>query len=263
MSNEVMSDGIVRDGMKAGDVVVVTGGGGGFGRAFALRLAAMGGRIAVWEKDAESGAQTAALVKASGGEALFIEVDLADRNDIHRAGAATLAAYGTPYCIINNASIFPRYSILDMDEDVFETTMKVNITASFSIVKFFGPHMIEAGRGVILNIASGRAIGGAPKGIGYASSKGAMLTFTKTVALEWARHNIRCNTIIPGVSFTAQPLADTSEEELVERGRKTIPLGRIGYPEDMAGLAAFLVSADASYMTGQAVAMNGGRILVP
>lgn len=258
-----MNDGILRDGMRPGDIVVVTGGGGGFGRAFALRLASMGARIAVWERDKQSGAQTADLVNAAGGQAMFFEVDLAERAEIHRAGAATLEAFGAPYCIINNASIFPRFSILDMDEDVFETTMRVNINAPFSIVKFFGPGMIAAGRGVILNIASGRAIGGAPKGIGYASSKGAMLTFTKTIALEWAKHNIRCNTIIPGVSFTAQPLADTSEEELVERGRKTIPLGRIGYPEDMAGLAAFLVSADASYMTGQAVAMNGGRILVP
>ncbi len=258
-----MTDQIVRDGMKPGDLVVVTGGGGGFGRAFSLRLAAMGAKIAVWEKDAASGRETAELVKTAGGEAHFFEVDLADRDDIHRAGAATLDICGAPYCIINNASIFPRFSILDMDEDVFELTLKVNITAPFSIVKFFGPSMIARKRGIILNIASGRAIGGAPKGIGYATSKGAMLTFTKTIALEWAKHNIRCNTIISGVSFTAQPLADTSEEELVERGRATIPLGRIGYPEDMAGLAAFLVSADASYMTGQAVAMNGGRMLVP
>jgi len=84
------------------------------------------------------------------------------------------------------------------------------------------------------------------------------------LALEWAKHNIRVNAIIPGVSLTAQRLDEgLSEEALIERGRKTIPLGRIGYPEDMAGLAAFLASADAAYMTGQGVAMNGGRVLLP
>ena len=99
--------------------------------------------------------------------------------------------------------------------------------------------------------------------MGYACTKAAILSLTKTVALEWAKHNIRCNCIIPGVSFTAQPLENTTPEELIARGQKRIPLGRIGYPDDMAGLAAYLVSADAAYMTGQGVAMNGGAVLVP
>ena len=100
-------------------------------------------------------------------------------------------------------------------------------------------------------------------GANYACTKAAILSFTKTLALEWAKHNIRVNAIIPGVSFTAQPLENTTPEELLERGRATIPLGRVGYPDDMAGLAAYLASADASYMTGQGVAMNGGRVLIP
>jgi NAD(P)-dependent dehydrogenase (short-subunit alcohol dehydrogenase family) len=116
---------------------------------------------------------------------------------------------------------------------------------------------------VVINIASGRAVEGAVNGIGYGCTKAAILSFTKTLALEWAKHNIRVNAIIPGVSFTAQPLEATTPEELLERGKATIPLGRVGYPDDMAGLAAYLASADASYMTGQGVAMNGGRVLIP
>ena len=123
--------------------------------------------------------------------------------------------------------------------------------------------MIANKRGVIINIASGRALEGAANGANYAASKAAILSLTKSLALEWAKHNLRVNAIIPGVSFTAQPLENTTPEELIERGRSTIPLGRIGYPDDMAGLAAYLVSADAAYMTGQGVAMNGGRVLVP
>ena len=257
------SDGIARDGMKRGELVVVTGGGGGFGHAFCKRFARDGAKVAIWDIDTKLGEETLKAVKGAGGEARFFKVDLSQSAEIDDAVKATLDAYGTPYCIVNNASIFPRASVLDMKPDVWERTLRVNITAPWLIAKAFGPKMIANKRGVIINIASGRALEGAVNGANYACSKAAILSLTKTLALEWARHNIRVNAIIPGVSFTAQPLENTTPEELVERGKATIPLGRIGYPDDMAGLAAYLVSADASYMTGQGVAMNGGRVLIP
>ena len=254
---------IVRDGIKPGDVVVVTGAGGGFGRAFSRRLAKGGARVAVWEKSRDSGEETARLIKAAGCEAQFIEVDLSKSVEIDAAVRRTMETYGVPYCVINNASIYPRASLLDMSVESWELTFKVNITAPFLILKAFGPHMIARKRGVVINIASGRALEGAVNGANYACTKAAILSLTKTLALEWAKHNVRVNAIIPGVSLTAQPLENTTVEELIERGRKRIPIGRLGMPEDMAGLAAFLVSEDASYMTGQGVAMNGGMVLVP
>lgn len=255
-------DGIARDGLKPGEVVVVTGGGGGFGRAFSRRFARAGAKVAVWDFDAKAGEQTVHEIGAEGGEACFIKADLARMDDIDAAVAQTLDACGVPYCIINNASIYPRASVIDMTPQTWERTFKVNITAPFLILRAFGPKMIARKRGVVINIASGRALEGAVNGANYACTKAALLSLTKTLALEWAKHNIRVNAIIPGVSLTAQPLENTTPEELIERG-KTIPLGRIGYPEDMAGLAAFLASADAAYMTGQGVAMNGGRVLIP
>lgn len=258
-----MEDGIARDGIKPGDAVVVTGGGGGFGRAFCQRFARDGARVAVWDIDAGLGEEVVRDIKGTGGEACFVQADLAQPAAIEAATKATLATYGAPYCVINNASIFPRASILDMTPEVWERTLKVNLTAAWLIVRAFGPGMIANRRGVVINIASGRALEGAVDGASYACSKAAILSLTKTLALEWAKHNIRVNAIIPGVSLTAQPLANTTPEELIERGRSTIPLGRIGYPEDMAGLAAFLASSDAAYMTGQGVAMNGGKVLVP
>ena len=254
---------IARDGIRAGDLVVVTGGGGGFGRAFSLRFAKDGARVCVWEKNRESGEETVRQVREAGGEAHLIGVDLSQPTEIDSAVRQTLEKYGAPYCVINNASIYPRASVLDMTLESWELTFKVNITAPFLIVKGFGPHMIERRRGVIINIASGRALEGAVKGANYACTKAAILSLTKTLALEWAKHNVRVNAIIPGVSLTAQPLENTTPEELLERGRQRIPLGRVGMPEDMAGLAAFLASSDASYMTGQGVAMNGGMVLVP
>ncbi len=258
-----MDDGIARDGIKPGDVVVVTGGGGGFGRAFCKRFARGGAKVAVWEINRAAGEETLAQIKTAGGEARFFPVDLSDAKQIAATVEQTLAAYGTPYLIINNASIYPRASVIDMKVEDWERTLRVNITAPFLIVRAFGPHMLKQKRGVVINIASGRGVQGAPGGANYACSKAAILSLTKTLALEWASQNVRVNAIIPGVSMTAQPLENTTPQELAERGRKEIPLGRIGYPDDMAGLAAFLASPDAAYMTGQAVAMNGGRVLVP
>jgi 2-hydroxycyclohexanecarboxyl-CoA dehydrogenase len=257
-----MDDGIVRDGLKPGEVVVVTGGGGGFGRAFSRRFAHAGAKVAVWDLDITAGEEIVREITAEGGQACFVKVDLARADDINAAVAQTLDLCGVPYCIINNASIYPRASVIDMTPEAWERTLKVNITAPFLILHAFGPKMIARKRGVVINIASGRALEGAVNGANYACTKAALLSLTKTLALEWGKHNIRVNAIIPGVSMTAQPLENTTPEELLARGR-AIPLGRIGYPEDMAGLAAFLASADAAYMTGQGVAMNGGRVLIP
>ena len=150
-----------------------------------------------------------------------------------------------------------------MDLETWERTFKINITAPWLLAKAFAPAMIEAKRGVIINLASGRALEGTPNGANYAATKAAILSLTKTLALEWAKHNVRCNAIVPGVSLTAQPLEATTLDELIARGKARIPLGRIGYPEDMAGVAWFLASRDASYMTGQGVIMNGGVLMEP
>ena len=256
-------DGIIRDGFKSGDPVVITGGGGGFGRAFAKRFGANGGRIAVWDVDPASGEETVRQVQAAGGEARFFRVDLADAADIARTAKATIGAFGAPYCVINNASVFPRGAVLELSLEDWEWTLRVNLTAPFLIVKAFGPVMIEKKRGCIINIASGRALEGAPKGANYAATKAGIVSLTKSLALEWAPHGIRVNTLVPGQSLTAMPMAATPADKLIANAATHVPLGRIGYPEDMAGLAYFLASADAAWMTGQGVAMNGGAVMTP
>src|ERR1700754_1337996 len=158
-----MDDGIERDGIKRGDVVVVTGAGGGFGRAFCKRFGQAGAKIAAWDISPKAGEETVAQVKAVGGEAQFFPVDLSDAGQIAKAVEQTLATYGTPYLIINNASIYPRANVIDMKVEDWERTLKVNITAPFLIVRAFGPHMLKQNRGVVINIASGRAVEGAPK----------------------------------------------------------------------------------------------------
>ncbi len=257
------ADGIERDGLREGDLVIITGGGGGFGRAFSLRLAEMGARVAVWDIDAAQGEETTRQVRDKGGEAGFFRVDLANPDSIADCAQQTLTAFGAPYCIINNASVFPRGEVVDLSLGDWEWTLKVNLTAPFILARTFGPLMIEKGRGVVINLASGRAIEGAAKGANYACAKAAMLSLTKSLALEWARHGVRVNAIIPGQSLTAMPLAATSEAEMHAQAKARNPMGRVGYPEDVAGLAAYLVSSDAAYITGQGIAINGGAVMIP
>ncbi len=266
LDQEIEKDGtaIVRDGMKKGDVAVVTGAARGFGRAIARRLARAGARVAAWDVIADEGEETARLCRAGGGEAAFFKADMGDPASVQAAAKATLDALGTPFAVVNNAGINLRCPAIDHPVEMWTRTLNVNLIGSFLCGQAFARAMIASGRGgVIVNLASGRAIEGAAGSIAYAASKAGIIAMTKTQATEWARHKIRVNAIIPGVSETRQPLeAGGTLEELRARGTG-IPLGRVGHPDDIAGMVAFLVSADAAYITGQGLAINGGRIMLP
>ena len=121
---------------------------------------------------------------------------------------------------------------------------------------------LTQGSGSIVTMASGRALAGAANGAHYSATKGGIIALTKSLALDWAAHGIRVNCVIPGISDTAQPRAEMSDKQLHAAGAR-IPLGRIGQPEDIAGVVAFLLGSDAAYMTGQSVAVNGGAIMIP
>ena len=251
-----------RDGLKAGDVAVVTGGGLGIGRGVALRLAGDGARVAVWDIADDDGAETIRLLEEAGAEAFYHHADVGDEAEVAAATEATVAALGAPYALVNNAGIHPRAKLLEMELALWERVIRTNLTGHFLCTKAIAPHMVKAGRGAIVNTASGRALHGAVRGAHYAASKGGVVNFTKTAALELAPHGIRVNCVIPGVSETAQPLEDTTLDELLARGKR-IPLGRIGQPDDIAAVVSFLLSSDAGYMTGQSVPCNGGAIMIP
>ena len=265
LDREIEKDGraIARDHLRPGDVAVVTGCARGFGRAIARRLARGGARLALWDVIDGEGEDTAALCREAGAEAEFFRCDMGEVAAIREGAGAVLERFGPVYALINNAGIHPRAASLEVTPETWNRTLAVNLTGAFFCAQAFAPAMIGRGRGVIINLASGRAIEGAPNGIHYAASKAGIIAMTKTLATEWAKFGIRVNAIIPGVSETRQPLeAGGTLEALRERGRE-IPLGRVGHPDDIAGMVALLLSEDAAYITGQGLAINGGRIMLP
>ena len=255
---------ILRDGLKRGDVALVTGAARGFGRAIALRLAREGANIAIWDVLDDEGEQTATVCREIGSEAAFFHCDMADPESISSASIEVLKKFENIYAVINNAGIHPRAPAAEVTLEMWNRTLAVNLTGAFLTAQAFAPQMFKNRRGNIVSLSSGRAIQGAKNGIHYACSKAGIIAMTKTLAQEWAVHGIRVNAIIPGVSETRQPLeaGGVTLENLRERGR-TVPLGRVGHPEDLAGMVVVLLSPDTAFVTGQAVAINGGAIMLP
>ena len=242
--------------------VIVTGAAQGIGRAVALHLASPGVHLAVWDVKRDGVEETAKLCHEKGAAARAWTVDVGDADAIEAAVAAFERAWGKPDGLVNNAGIFPRARALDMKLAEWEEVLRVNLTGTFVTARAVAARMKDLGRGAIVNTASGRALAGAANGAHYAASKGGIIALTKSLALDWAGYGIRVNCVIPGLTDTAQPRVEMGDNELYAAGAR-IPMGRIGRPQDIAAVVAFLLSDDAGYMTGQSVAANGGAIMVP
>lgn len=242
--------------------VIVTGAAQGIGRAVALKLATRGAHIALWDVQIEGVKETAERCRAQGAIVRACTVDVGDTDQIVTAVADFVREWGEPDGLVNNAGIFPRARALDMQLSEWERVLRVNLTGTFICAQSVATHMKAAGQGAIVNTASGRALAGAANGAHYSATKAGIIALTKSLALDWAGYGIRVNCIIPGITDTAQPRVEMGDNELYAAGSR-IPLGRIGQPQDIAAVVAFLLSDDAGYMTGQSVAVNGGAIMIP
>jgi NAD(P)-dependent dehydrogenase (short-subunit alcohol dehydrogenase family) len=249
-------------GLADNDVVVVTGAAQGIGRAIALALAARSARLALWDVKEEGCAATAAACAAIGPKPIYRKVDVSNHAEVHAAAKVVRDTYGAIFGLVNNAGIFPRAMILDSTPELWRSVLGVNLLGMVFCAQAVIPAMIAQKRGVVVNVASGRGLQGTPRGAHYAASKAGVISLTKSMAMEFGGDGIRVNTVIPGITETAQPLADATIEELNARGAQ-LPLGRIGQPDDIAEVVVFLLSEASRYMTGQAVAVNGGAIMIP
>jgi len=248
-----------------GRVALITGAGSGIGRATALLFAEEGAKIAVADCASEGGQETVELIKAAGGQAIFVAADVSKAVDVEMMVNITMDTFGRLDILFNNAGVgglmIPTW---DTTEEAWDSVIDINLKGVFLGSKYALPVMISQGGGVIINTASITAIVGAPGLPAYCASKGGVAQLTKTIALESAKHNIRVNCICPGMIQTAMSdspfLADAADRQAhIQAFLETIPLGRLGRPEDIAKTALFLASDDSSYMTGAALVVDGGR----
>ncbi len=249
-----------------GKNAVVTGAGSGIGRAIAKTFAAQGARVFVLERDEGAGAETAAAISAAGGVATVVGCDVADAASVE-AAFARVAGVGRIDILVNNAGIAHIGTVEATTEADMQRVYDVNVKGVFLCSKAAVPRMVEAGGGVILNLASIASLIGLLDRFAYSMSKGAVLTMTRSIAVDYIKQGIRCNCVCPArvhTPFVDGYLRDNypgREQEMFKTLSEYQPIGRMAEPEEVAALALYLCSDEASFITGQAYPIDGGVLV--
>lgn len=243
-----------------GKVAVVTGAAKGMGRAIALRLAEEGVSLTCADIDFQSIQQVVSYVMSRGIKAIPVRVNVSKADDVKVMIQETLNTFGRVDILINNAAIWETVNAEEMKEEQWNRMMDINLKGVFFCCREVIPHMKADSFGRIVNIASiaGRTGGNVPA-VHYAASKGGVIAFTKALAKELAPFGITVNAVAPGVCDT--PMTQSWPDEVKEKIKQRVPLGRLGRSEDIAGVVAFLVSRDAGYITGETIEVNGGLLM--
>jgi NAD(P)-dependent dehydrogenase (short-subunit alcohol dehydrogenase family) len=248
-------------GRLAGRRALVTGAGGALGRASALRFAREGAAVAVVDIGAEAAEETVRLVREEGGTAVALVADVAEEVQVARAVEEAVAALGGLDLLFNNAGVMPHQdvSLLDADLDLWRQIMGINLHGTVLCSKYAVPHLTDAGGGAVVNMSSFLVdMGCTVPQDAYAASKGAIASLTRSMAVQFGARGIRCNALAPGPILTPHVEHFFPDPEARALRLARIPLGRFGRPDDVAGLACFLASDDAAWLTGQVVTLDGG-----
>jgi NAD(P)-dependent dehydrogenase (short-subunit alcohol dehydrogenase family) len=249
----------------AGKVAVVTGGGSGIGRASALRFAREGARVVIADVDSGATAATESEIGREGGTAIAAIGDVTREEDVGKLMERTLEAFGPPTVLLNNAATTSFGTLAESPAAELDRVLTVNVRSAWVCTRAVIPLMRDAGGGAIVNMSSITGIVGAPGMAAYSTSKGAIITLTRTLALEVAENGIRVNCICPAsidtpmlrASFDRQPDPEAARARNVKRH----PLGRLGTADEVASLALFLASDEASFITGGTYVIDGGALL--
>ncbi|HBW36961.1 3-oxoacyl-[acyl-carrier-protein] reductase [Desulfosporosinus sp. BICA1-9] len=238
-------------------VAIVTGSGRGIGRAIALELATAGVKIVVnYAGRADKAEETLSLIREAGGEGLAVQADVSQAAEVDRLLKTTLDHFGKVDILVNNAGITRDSLLLRMKEADWDSVLATNLKGAYLCTKAVSKGMLKQRSGVIVNISSVVGLSGNAGQANYAAAKAGMIGFTKSIAKEFASRGIRVNAVAPGYIFT--DMTETLPEGMQSDILRGIPLGRMGKPEDVAKVVRFLVSPEASYITGQTLCVDGG-----
>jgi 2-hydroxycyclohexanecarboxyl-CoA dehydrogenase len=244
-----------------GKNAIVTGAGSGLGQATAKRLAREGAAVAVWDINEAGLRRTVEDIVAAGGRAIASRVDVSSRAQIDAGVQHAHAELGPVTILVNNAGMTGFVPFLEITEEAWDRMMMINLKSMFMAAQAVLPDMLAAGWGRIINISSSSAQSGATRMAHYASSKGGVIAFTKSLAVEFAAQGITVNNVPPG--FVDTPMLRASDALIsagsIEKTAAASPMKRAGRPEDIAAACAFLASEDAGYITGHTLSVNGGR----
>lgn len=242
-----------------GKIAMVTGAARGIGRAIAEELAGRGARLVLCDLREEWLAETAEAVKALGSEARSLAVDVGDSEAVNKAVAASLEAFGRVDILVNNAGITKDTLLVRMSDEDWDQVIRVNLRGAFLFSRAVAKPMMKQRGGAIVNIASIIGLIGNAGQCNYAASKAGVIALTKSSARELASRGVRVNAVAPG--FIASKMTEALSEKVRNDMLAAIPMGRLGSPEDVARVVAFLAGDAAGYVTGQVVNISGGMVM--
>lgn len=241
---------------------LVTGGARGIGRACCLRLASAGARVVVnYRTNREAADDTVSAILAAGGRAVAIEADVSDELAVARLVAESNSHFGPVELLVNNAGIFEYGPYTELTPAAWRRTMDVNLTGVYLVTWAVKDSMVDRGFGRIVNLSSIAGLRPRAMAIAYAASKAAVVSFTQSTAEAWARLGIRVNAIAPGLIDTEiiEHVADDAKRRLIE----ATPIPRLGEAREIAEACYFLLSDQSSFVTGQTLVADGGRVMLP
>lgn len=244
-------------------VAIVTGAGQGIGRAIAVTLASRGHDVTAVDIDAEAASETVSMIKRQGQHARFYHADVADRTSVQAMIAAVEDAMGPCAVLVNNAGWEKVEPFLTSQAETWDRIIDVNLRGTINVCFEVGQHMVRRKSGRVINIASDAGRVGSKGEAVYSGTKGGIIAFSKAIAREWAQYGITVNTVCPGPTDTAL-LRETAQgnPRLIDAMQKSIPLHRIGTPDDIAHAVAFFATEEAEYITGQVLSVSGGLTMV-